>query len=547
MRAGETTKLDFRLPPECFIAGRVVDEAGAGVGGARLNAFQEGNRSPNALGFTGYGSARSAADGAFRIGSLLPGRHRFLVERQGMLTPELESVDVPEMGGVSDLRIVLEKGRSVAGRVLDAQRNPVPGAFVSAREDPSPAGAKRRGGSISHQSGKAAADGSFRFTGLAEGPLLLEAQAEGRGKAEVRDVEAGSEGVEIVLLGAAGVAGVVREADTGKPVPRFTIGGQRLIESQTFIQGLPEKSFRADDGSFERLDLQPGDYDLAFEAEGFVAEVLRKVEVKAGEVRRGLEVRLRRGATVRGRVVARDTGAPVVDAEVGRVEEGRNSFRFSSRFRRVEVRTGSEGAFELTGLEPGSVRLRVSHESFAETIPEPIEAKGGETVEGILVSLSRGGALDGYAIAEGGAPLTGGRVHATPADDFRERWTGRKESPIDGAGYFKIDGLSPGRYRVEARPPWPARSEDASAALEAMTVRAFALIEEGRTTRVEFPGLPRGGCTVRGRVLRGEAGVEGAWVSVTPKLQPAGDAGELLREKMNVRTRADGSFAVEHV
>ncbi|MGH7150564.1 MAG: carboxypeptidase regulatory-like domain-containing protein, partial [Planctomycetota bacterium] len=33
----------------------------------------------------------------------------------------------------------------------------------------------------------------------------------------------------------------------------------------------------------------------------------------------------------------------------------------------------------------------------------------------------------------------------------------------------------------------------------------------------------------------------------TPKLRPAGDAGELLREKWNVRTRADGSFAVEHV
>ncbi|MCI0589760.1 MAG: carboxypeptidase-like regulatory domain-containing protein, partial [Planctomycetes bacterium] len=479
------------------------------------------------------------------------------VDREGMLAPEPGAVDVPQSGGVSDLRIVLEKGHSVAGRVLDAERKPVAGAFVSARLDPSSPRMQDRPGLFSHQSGKTAPDGSFRFTGLPGVPLVLEAQAEGLGKGEIRDVDADSEGVEILLLGPTGVAGVVREADTGKPVRRFAIDGQRVAEGKNAFfestEGIRPSTSEKEDGSFERLDLQPGNHDLAFEADGFVPEILAQVEVKAGEVHRGLEVLLRRGTTLRGKVVARDTGEPVADATVERVEADRRLPRpILFRGHRPEVRTDSRGAFEMKGIEPGAIRLQVSHPSFAEATPDPIDGKGGETVEGILISLSRGGALDGYATGEGGTPLAGGRVHATPTDDLRERWTRRKESPIDEAGYFHLEGLAPGRYRVEARPPWRKRIEDASAALEAkasleaMTRRAFALVEEGRTTRVEFPALPKGGCTVRGRVLRGGDGVEGASVSVAPGSR-AGDAAELLRDELNARTGADGSFAVANV
>ncbi|HKB15344.1 MAG TPA: carboxypeptidase-like regulatory domain-containing protein, partial [Planctomycetota bacterium] len=388
-------------------------------------------------------------------------------------------------------------------------------------------------------------------------PLLVEAQADGLGKAEVRDVDAGAEGIEIVLPGPTGVAGVVREADTGKPVDRFTIDGQRVSERKSDFfdssEGIRPSASEKEDGTFERLDLAPGDYDLSFESEGFVPEVVTKIGVKAGEVHRGLEVLLRRGATVRGKVVARDTGEPVADANVERAGEDRRLPRpFLHRSHNREVRTTSEGAFEMKGFEPGPIRLRVSHPSFAEAVPDPIEARGGETVEGILIALSRGGALDGFAIGEGGTPLTGGRVQATPTNDLRERWTERKEGPIDEAGYFKLEGLAAGRYRVEARPSWPAGSGEPSAVpdpkalLEARTMRAFAFVEEGQTTRVEFPPLPKGGCTVRGRVVRGDAGVEGAWVSVAPDLRN-GDAAELFRDRMNARTGADGSFAVEHV
>ncbi|HET6202895.1 MAG TPA: carboxypeptidase regulatory-like domain-containing protein [Planctomycetota bacterium] len=552
VRPGETTRLDFSLPTECFLAGRVVDETGAGVAGARLNAFSEENRAPNALAFVGYGNARSAADGSFRMGSLRAGPHRLAVRREGMLAPEPTTVDVPETGEVADLRLVLSKGHAVAGRILDAGRHPIAGASVRASPDFSSSKAKTRAGSFGHQSARTAEDGSFRLAGLSEGPLVLEAQAEGRGSAELREVEADSEGVEIVLLGPTGVAGVVLEADTGKPVPKFTVGGQRVTrrmgEFAMSSEGLPEKAFQSVDGSFEHLDLKPGSLDLTFDAEGFVPEVVQKVEVKSGEVRRDLDVRLRRGAAIRGRVVARDTGEPVAEATVDRVEEGKRPFGpILHRLRRGDAKSDSDGAFEIRSLEPGSVQLRVSHEAFAVTISDPVEAKGGETVEGIVIPLFRGGALDGYAIGEGGAPLAGGKIQTRPMGDFRERWSQSKESPIDEAGYFKLEGLSPGWYRVEARPPWPGRGEDAFGTLEGKTLRALAEVEEGRTIRVEFPALPKGRCTVRGRVLRGDAGVEGAQVSVTPSVRAAGALSDPYGDRMNARTKADGSFAIEHV
>jgi carboxypeptidase family protein len=546
VREGKATRLDFRLSAESWIAGKVVDASGAGLGEASLRAFPEPGAGPDLLFSLAYGVGRSAADGTFRMRSLRAGPHTLFVRREGMLGPKQERVDLPEAGGVEGIDIVLARPRVLAGVVLDVERRPVAGARVSVLPDWT--ARKFRASRWSTQSTTTAQDGCFRLTGVSEGPVVLDVHAEGRGQVERRGLEADSQGIEILLPGPTGIAGAVRDAETGEPVQRYRIDGYRVLrrigDLPASTQRISNKSIASEDGSFEHLDVDAGSLVLAFEAEGFVREMLGEIEVRPGEIRRGLEVRLRRAATIRGTVVARDAGTPVYDASIQLFEEDRGpglTLHPSDFLGRRRCRSEPDGAFELRNLDPGRHRLRVSHDSFVPALSDPIEAKGGETIEGLVISLPRGGGVDGHASAEGRTPLVGGTVMASPVD-FGGAPLQEKAIETDREGYFRLEGLAPGRWTIEASPPRRKGEEDP----EAGRLRAVVLVEEGRTTRVEFPGPPKGGCTVRGRVLRGGAGAGGASVFVDPLLRAAA-ATDPVGTRLGAMSEADGSFAIEHV
>ena len=59
------------------------------------------------------------------------------------------------------------------------------------------------------------------------------------------------------------------------------------------------------------VDLTPGPYSVKIEAEGFVDGRIEKIVLSAGETSDLGEILLDRGATLRGMVVARETGEPV--------------------------------------------------------------------------------------------------------------------------------------------------------------------------------------------------------------------------------------------
>ncbi|HKB16756.1 MAG TPA: carboxypeptidase-like regulatory domain-containing protein, partial [Planctomycetota bacterium] len=227
VRANEVAQADVTLKAESFLAGRVVDAGGAGVAGARIFAREAQGFGPRAVNFLGSGSARSGADGSFRIGSLGSGPHRASARADGRFPAEEQPIDVPPASGVENLRFVLEAGRAVSGRVVDATGAPIGGARVFARDDPS---ARAGGGPRrwSDQRGKTAEEGVFRLTGLGEGPFVVGASLEGKGQAEVRGVAADAASLEIVLRGPSGIAGIVRAEETGRPVPKFTVRSSRV-------------------------------------------------------------------------------------------------------------------------------------------------------------------------------------------------------------------------------------------------------------------------------------------------------------------------------
>ena len=558
VRAGEITSVDLDLPAEGFVSGRAVDEEGRGIARARIDAKAQESVGPNPHGL-GYGRGYADAEGNFRVGSLRSGKHTVTASRPGRVAAKGEAVDVPAGSGVADLKLVLPGGRSVAGRVLDGAGAPVAAAEVTARTDRAAQRSRglTRSRTWSAQSTVTATDGSFRLGGLDDGPFVVVASSKERGRTERKEIPPGEESLELVLEPTTTIAGRIRDAETGEPVLRFDIELERRDPSRgaTYREGQGRKTFATKDGSFEWADRRPGTYRLFVVAKGYLAGEQDGIEAEAGQRTGSVEMALRPGALIRGRVLDGSTGAPVEDvavsAEPVEVEEATDR----SRGPAPGEPTGPDGAFETSGLLAGKWRLRAWREGFVSARTDPIQVAERGTIDGIVIVLPRGGSIEGVATAPDGAPYTGGRAWASRVERSEEedeirsisgfgymgRGSGRGEE-IDASGAFRLEGLEPGKYLVQARPasvPGEPQEE-----IQRKTLRGFVDVEEGSVARVEF-ARPKAGCLVRGRVARDREGVEGVEVTLVPKEWPKDrEARSILEPRLKVRTLPGGAFEI---
>jgi carboxypeptidase family protein len=539
VRANETSTLDLFLSGDSFIAGRVEDPEGRGIAGADVVAYASGKHGDSTTWALGPFHTKTGADGSFRLDSLRPGEWDVVASKEGMRGRGSEdgTVTVPAAGGVEKILRVLEAGRSVQGRVLDRNGAPLSGAQVIAQDDWwSPKANRRfdRPTRFSRQAGKTDEEGRFHLTGLCEGPSVVEARLEGHGVAEARDIEPDTTDLVLTLPGPTGIGGRVIEEETGSPIRRFTVRVLGVSTPRASLSGgIPERRVVAADGSFEILDLREGAYALGFEARGFAPRKLEGVEVKAGEIRRDLEVRMRRSSTIRGVVVERDTGEPIDGAGIAVESLAKNDWLDLSCL------TDERGRFEVEGLEAGSFRLLAHRDGFVSTSVGPVEVPKAGLVEGILISLSRGGAVEGTALRPGAVSFEGGTALARPLDESRQQ----KDVPIGPEGRFRIEGLASGKWTIVAtrraragedwRGPW------------AEALRAVAVVEEGRTTEVDF-GVLVAGCRVRIRVHRGEEPIARARVRLQASGPPS-DAWALALGEIEGETGEDGSALFEKV
>ncbi|MCI0587782.1 MAG: carboxypeptidase-like regulatory domain-containing protein [Planctomycetes bacterium] len=523
----EVARADLVLGQGVAIAGKVVDESGIGVAGARVQAIPP-EWTPEVVRLE-YGLCRTDAEGRFRISSLEPGPHHLRATKDGLLAKDPEPLVEVKGGEETSVTLVLTAGRHVAGRVVDEAGRPVGGATVTARPDWRSArgagGAMRR--TPFSQRAETGPDGSFRLTGLGEGPYEIVASRPEVATAERRNVAEDLEDLEIVLPGPTGVAGTVEDAASGSPVRRFTILLHRIERSAGSIGRSSEgsRAFLDEEGRFRFAGLRPGEYGVASRAGGFVEGQVEGIEVAAGGIRDGLRIRMERAAAVRGKVVT-VAGDPVAEALVEVGEDG----MFGET---TTTETAPDGSFELLGLKPGEIRLAVKHEDFIERRLEPIALVAGGAIEGVLVTLSKGGGIEGTAVDAYGKPFQGW-IRASRAG-------GRdaKRAAIDPEGRFRMEGMESGEWtacvqhhrKVNAS-TWT--DEDG----EARPVR----VEDGRLTQVDFSEREKTK-RVRGRVTRSGEPVAGAVVWIGPFLA----ARRPSFPHKTAETGPDGTFVLEGV
>jgi protocatechuate 3,4-dioxygenase beta subunit len=434
-----------------LLRGRVVEREGNGVAGAQVRASTPGRAERS------EGEAVTETDGAFEIGGLRAGPHEVVASAAGHASARTKA----EPGG-PPVRLVLEPGGEIVGRVVDALGQPVEDARVEARPmDEAPYGLR----DVSAESDEG--DGRFALRDVGAGSYVLQARASGRGEASlaaVRVAPGRPTDVGTVTLARGGVvAGVVVDAD-GRGIPGASVRLEKDLSRQT--NQLETQTGPA--GTFELRGVPPGRINVLVRHPSFAAVKPVVADVDPEKDPTPLRIVLPRGARLEGRASKRD-GSPftagritVSSSELGpamgwdpaaiaadgsfavdHLAAGWATVNLMAFTPTSTMGSGRAGNV-LTGIATQDVELRegeTSTVSFAlrDVIVAGRVTRGGQPAAGVHVSLVPfrggsmmmwGGAGVGRAVVPGSGPPP---LNATARED----------------GSFELVVFSPGRYRAD--------------------------------------------------------------------------------------------------
>ena len=554
--AGGTLKVDLVLVPGAAISGRVVDEKGDPVPGAKgflVPAIVAGLRS-----LAGSGPPRAFAtgkDGSFRASRLEPGENLRLVVRH----PDFEEgaiggLSVPSGSTRAGLRVVLRRAASVTGAVRDEKGAPIGGAEVwigPTFESISVSGGSGPLASLvgmarpSYQRATAGADGRFEIRGLSPGKYTAGVAKPGYSTpapAPLAIVQgAAARPLEFVLLPGASISGIVRYTD-GTPAADKVVSG--VIPNATPDGGgWGSSQPTGPDGAFTIPGLRVGvlyDLDL-FEGRRGGNPRLRSVPSPSD----GVEIVVPAPGRIAGTVADGGSRDPIPDFQVW-FDRDRSSGQFSNLwnqgprqgaprgagiFDRLTVRS-EDGSFLLEEVPPGTWEVNVEAKGYQPSRIGGVIVGEGQTPAGLRIPMTRGATLHGSVVDAGsGRAVPEARISLTAGGGGPgaglSSFSGEAASRgTDSDGLFEVEGLSPGKYSVTAG------HADFSTATQSVEIP-----ETGASVRLAL----HPGNGVSGQVLdENRRPVPGAAVSLT-----AGGQGS--RNDQGTLADEGGRFRFDHV
>jgi len=468
--AGQTVDFgDVVLDRGGEVTGWVVSAAGAPIVGARLalkpNIQDELETGPDAAALedrmtSSMGGSftelhtTTGADGAFRfagVGSLRNRAWRAVAAADGY---EAQLVPAVLPGG-EPLRFTLQPAASLLLHVVEpGSATPVPGVKLEAHR----IAATRWGDDgkwplllVSKHEGEA-----WRVLGAgASNDALVSAPGHATtGFALPAVPPGGSVEHSVELPPEAVLAGHVVDA-SGAPVPNATVRAQPPTDVPVT---LTTRIARADTQGAFRLDaLCAGDWTLVPAAEGFVVAEAVVRGVKTGEHVEDLSLKLARGGSIAGRVLAADPRSAVgvqVRAESAAAlppEVLRGVAATMGGYRKPaspdDVKTVSfkavsddRGEYSLPGLPAGTY-----HVSTWNGTPVDVEVRANEETH-LDITLHQPPRLHGR-VTLAGAPVEGASV--VVGDLFLKYWNPVKDTTTDAGGRYELtlDGEGPGEGR----------------------------------------------------------------------------------------------------
>ena len=551
LRRGRPAACPPTLRSATDLEGTVVDDVGAPIADADVWiswGFGFDPAEPTVLPGAHAGSdarmlLRTDQDGRFAAGRLTrPTRPFFGSSTAGLLQSLLVTVERPGYLPIlrqplerfassrGPLRVVLQRGVHVSGRVVDAAT----GRPVGAGEVALGRFSVERGAvllrslsslnAVSGQFGRLRVSdiepsGDFEVTAW-PGRYDLGVQAPGKAFFVRRDLEVTAEGLDLGAIYLRSERAIVGEVldEHFVPVPAARvlaagsvdpgIDGPRRTE---LLEGMRTRAeYRTDElGRFRVAGLsEDSRVDLEVSAPGLANERLTAV---APTGMASLQVVMQREAVVEGRVTYADKP---VQTWV-RLRQSAHSSRESW----VERSTTADGTFRVAGLKAGRYDVLASGAGELEDAATSLQLIAGDKVEIVLELGGAPGSLAGTVTADG-AGLPGVEIRA-----------GRRRTVTDETGRYEVNGLPRGTVLVSATLN--------AAAGEHAHPRIGESIEVGsRPVRLDFDFTA---FEIRGRVVRADGSpAAGAKLSLFRK-------GGGLPPTRSAVVGSDGTFGVELV
>ena len=419
---GSRVRVDFELGTAVTARGRVLDRAGRPIPDASVSAHRRADV-----------AVRSARDGSYEFAGLdARVSDQFIYARaDGFVTGR---VRVEPHAGVASVDIVLDRGATVRGRIVGAQRDSVADAFIQVGFD--------------HRKlwAQSDSDGRYSLTGVPDGRHTL----------VVRHREFAVHKETVVVSRGARVSTVDVVLDPGRRITGIVVGRDGVGLTGAEVLALAESDVvRAattyDGGRFELDGLPKRKLKLWVRADGHRVRFVDGDWPEPVPLTIKLAPAGRIGATITDAVtgdaienfevrIIEPTGSPrptfVVGAKISRVRDGwKKVTGTAGRWLSPELDARFEGEVEVRAHGYAPTRVRVTASSLA-------------SADDRRIRLPRGIRLAATVLLPGGRPLSDAGVRVIRADApgrNRKKREGR-EVRADGGGRFVLDDLGPGAH-----------------------------------------------------------------------------------------------------
>ena len=461
------------------VSGIVTNAAGEPLRNATLQLRPLVSGRPSAAVANSATETNTDSQGSFTFDDVEPGRYLLVAERLGYLTTLYgkrgsEVLTVTPSLKITDIVVTMIPQCIIAGRVVDEENEPIPGATVSISFKGDRSGPFQRAGQAG--TGTTNADGVFAVGSLEPGryvvsvvpPPLKMASARRQQETYVTtfypdaseladaaavELAAGEQarGVDIRLKKVAvfKLSGKIVNAVTGESGSAEIIN---LIRQGSGPPGLRRRSTGLSNGEFAFADVLPGTYVLETQmsdGEDRHPFVGRQVISVGNEDFDHVVVEMKPGIELRGRILIE--GAPVSSwPQVALTpSEGLNNSDFA--------KTDEDGHFTLGGLEPTEYRVNISSLP-ASTFVKAVRFNGQQEADALIdlasaanpsldiVISDKVSSISGAVTDSGGAPAGPG----LPIFALSRKTGVPLRAETDDNGQFSFLRLAPGEYLLAA-------------------------------------------------------------------------------------------------
>jgi hypothetical protein len=504
VRAAEARNtLDLTIAPRPHggsITGIVVDEEGKPIADAEL--VNTGRSSDEVR------ESQSAKDGRFRLENLYEGSTGIeVIVRAKKFAPRRLNVEPGPADDPAEVKITLERGHRIVGRVTDERQKPLEGVSVYFANGNHPFSI---GGKTTTDKG-----GRFELDSL---PLDSPFTFNKNGYSEITNHQLpldGDDVVEVEMITSGVVLGKVIDAATEKPIASFnvriTFSPKRQPNEPS--PGLrsdlidPGQAFQAQDGTFRLRDLVVGmPLQVMVDAEGYERGIVERAVVERPDEAEAIEFRLAAIDTAllhtyRGKLL-NAKGKPVAGAQLRLIvardrAPQRRQFPFnwemirSGQIRQMaqivrflEGKTDREGRFEFPRVpHDAEVELAWWGEKIASGRSDHLELLADEDREQIEIRLPKPARI--VVTIDREAYPHAGYLSIVSNDLTTE---GRNLELKRDQTSVEIDDLEPGRYAIFLATPFERVPGQGAGLTNKQLASTKIDLEEGQTQEVEFTG-----------------------------------------------------------